>query len=280
MPKTPQPPFDSPSEMEDRELTEAELTAIGNLTIPPLTARPDPTRDDDYDDGHRPPVATPTIADMQARMEGIMRGIEQQQQQGASGGGSDQIAAAMMMIAEAMNGFRAASLQGAQTIADMQRRTTRPENSFHPMISSFNPRGDKDFPRPKLKCEMFLPWPAESGESMTREEIELLNLLVPGTYTILRVDRTPIKLAVVIATSLDSDVPSRLVIHHETAFNNENHTLMPFDWLRQMVMRHPDLKAQGALILSMEEEEALILARKFNDGSMADAGRQVVSVGA
>ncbi len=249
-----------------------------SVEVPPITAPYDPARDLDGEGEAPPVVATPTLADMNDRFTRVLEAMESRQASGDVAS-NNQLAASMLMIAEAMNGFRQAQLQGAQTVADMQRRTVMPENKFFPGISAFNVRGDKDFPRPVLKCEMFLPWPAEE-DSLTREEVELLNLLIPGEYTIRRADRTPIKIQVTVQLKLDSDRPSKLLIHHDTAFNNDNHRLMPYDWIRQMCLSHPAIKAQARAVLTMEDEEALILGRQFNSGQHATEGQAVVSVGA
>lgn len=276
----PRDPLTRSNEMDVRDPTEAELAALAGVDIPPITAAYDASRDEDEDgEGYvEPTVATPTLADMNARFVSVLEAMEQRQASGDVSS-NNQLAASMQLIAEAMNGFRQAQLQGAQTVADMQRRTVMPENKFPPLVSAFNGRGDKDFPRPALKCPMLLPWPAEA-ESLTREEIDLLNLLVPGEYTIRRADRTPIKLTVTVHLKLDSDQPSQLLIHHDTAFNNDNHRLMPYDWIRQMVVSHPHLKAKAIAVVTMDEEEALILGRQFNTGQHAIDGQSVVSVGA
>lgn len=58
-----------------------------------------------------------------------------------------------------------------------------------PNISPYNWRGEKDYPMPKLKCEINAPFPLlPELHSLTREEVELFNLLVPGTYRIELVD--------------------------------------------------------------------------------------------
>lgn len=185
-----------------------------------------------------------------------------------------------MMLAEALTGLKSATLQAAQMQADMQRRVHRPENEFNPKISTFNLRGDKDFPRPRLRCEFFLPWPVTNDqEQLTREEVELLNLLQAGEWTIRRSDRSKLKIEVRQVNKLNSDEPSRVLINHETGFNNDNHRLLPFDWIRQLVSANPKTKALAASVLTMDEEEALILAGQFNDGRQAKDGERLVSVG-
>jgi hypothetical protein len=61
---------------------------------------------------------------------------------------------------------------------EQSRQTRRRSNQAGALRSPFNPRGDKDFPMPQLKCEMWIPYkitdPHQGG--LTREEVELLNL--------------------------------------------------------------------------------------------------------
>lgn len=220
-------------------------------------------------------------SEFEARMAKAMESITARMASGQSDGTSEFLALAMMQLSEGLKGLREATLKSAQMQADMQRRVHRPENQFTPNISVFNLRGDKDFPRPQLKCEMLLPWPvSKDTESLTREEIELLNLLQPGEWMILRTDRTRLKLTVRGQYKLDSTTElSRLSINHDTGFNNDNHRQMPHDWIRQLAMANPKTRRAAVDVLTMDEEEALILADKFNDGRTAAEGERVVSVG-
>lgn len=171
---------------------------------------------------------------------------------------------------------RLAELQ--KTIADQNNATLkqihRPRNEFPPLMSVFNPRGDKDYPRPLLKCEMFTPWfrPWDPG-SLTREEVELLNLLDEGEYTMTRNDGTKVVLPVIVKYKLGTKEPERITITHESAFKNEeqarNKSLA--DTLRSMLGR----KAKD--VITMEEEEAYIRLGQLNDGTQSE---QPVSVGA
>lgn len=56
------------------------------------------------------------------------------------------------------------------------RRALRPENATHPDISAFNPRGERDHPRPKLRRKTFMsPGMELMAHELTVQEIELLN---------------------------------------------------------------------------------------------------------
>ena len=276
---------------QDRDPTIEEIAAIAGVgeAVPPLDvpigiapSGGDELTDEEIERRNRefelgrvvgPDIGSP---DLMERMTKALEGLNERKEATEN---NQQFVAVIAMLADAINGLRTGQMQAAQLQADMQRRVTRPENAFPPQISKFNPRGDKDFPRPQLKCPMEIPWPVEQ-EAHTREEIELLNLIEAGEWMVTRSDRSKVKMVVTIARKLDSDVPSKLTILHDTAFNNDNHKLMPYDWIRQLVMANPKTKAAGAAVITMEEEEALIAARKFNDGTLAREDQHVVSVGA
>lgn len=176
-------------------------------------------------------------------------------------------------------------LKGAEIIAAETRRAHRPSNEVVPGVSVFNRRGNlltdemknQEYNgvhcvKPPLKCPMFIPWIVEH-ECCTREEVELLNLLEQGEYTLSLIDRSKIKMAVKIDQKLDGKGPSRLLMHDigpdgqvGTAFKNENHRLMvPLsDMLRQILKQHdPAVRKRAAAVLTDEEEEALIEAGAF-----------------
>lgn len=66
-------------------------------------------------------------------------------------------------------------------MAESHRRLVKPENDAAsiPRVSAFNPRGDRDFPRPKLKCRKVLQcgFPFEE-KAATYEELERMNMLI------------------------------------------------------------------------------------------------------
>lgn len=71
------------------------------------------------------------------------------------------------------------------------KQTKKRSNVSPPLISAFNPQGEKDYPMPRLKCEFWMPWiehPNYHGN--TWEEVELLNLIEPGEYMVTLTDGT------------------------------------------------------------------------------------------
>lgn len=96
-----------------------------------------------------------------------------------------------------------ALVAASQVIQAEQLKQTKTKSLKQgPKISAFNPRGEKDFPMPRLKCEFYLPWkwtPEDqaSRPALSREEVELLNLLEPGDYQIELSDGAPQTVCVV-----------------------------------------------------------------------------------
>ena len=80
----------------------------------------------------------------------------------------------------------------AEFQAQATKKALRPENEQAPGISAFNPLGERDHPRPKLKCKMFwVGYPLEI-EALTREEATLLNRVEQvGQFTFTRADGSP-----------------------------------------------------------------------------------------
>ncbi len=76
--------------------------------------------------------------------------------------------------------------ENSQRVQAAQLKQTAPRsNAQGPRISPYNPRGDKDYPMPTLKCEMHMPFPQTPAlHAFDREEVELINLVEPGKYAI------------------------------------------------------------------------------------------------
>lgn len=189
---------------------------------------------------------------------------------------------ALNRLADAFEKLTSAQREIADGNTKTLRQIHKPSNDNPPLIGPFNLRGDKDFPRPQPKCKIITPWTVPHEMSLcTREEIELLNLLEPGEYLVRRTDGTRITLKVTGLKKLGSDEYDVITVNHPTAFKNEEQRLTPplTDILRQMCKAKPHLHAQAQAVLTMDEEEALILAGKLNDGSIPADG-VVVSRGA
>ncbi len=166
----------------------------------------------------------------------------------------------MDRLSTALERVSEAQVEGAKLIASETRRAHRPSNEVVPQISVYNRRGEKDFPKPPLKCLMMLPWLAE-WESLTREEIQLLNLLEPGEYRMRRIDNSVVMVHIEVTMNYDGTKPSRLLLNHDTAFNNDNFRLVPplNDFLRSLLKQHPSAIAEAARQVMSDEEEAMLI---------------------
>lgn len=78
------------------------------------------------------------------------------------------------------------------------KQTKRRSNTVGPMRSPYNLRGDKDYPMPPLKCAVHYQFSMSAElHSLDREEVELMNRVEPGQYTIEMADGQPQVLFVV-----------------------------------------------------------------------------------
>jgi hypothetical protein len=84
--------------------------------------------------------------------------------------------------------------------AQAMKKALRPENEIAPGVSVYNPRGERDFPRPKpTQIYMLARYPiCEPGnyDTTTWTEIELLNSLKAGAYRVTKSDGTEIEVLV------------------------------------------------------------------------------------
>lgn len=114
------------------------------------------------------------------------------------------IALAILSLAEAIKTGQSNNQQVNPQLEGMlkllqEREEARPhENLFNPpMKSAFNPEGDRDNPRPDLKCQMFWVGFKMSKDNLRRVEIELLNRIEPGAYKVTKADGKVIPFTVI-----------------------------------------------------------------------------------
>ena len=77
--------------------------------------------------------------------------------------------------------------RGVEALVSAEASRPR-ENLNFPNISTLNPKGERDNPRPALKCKMFWVGFKMAPDSLTYEEINLLNRVVPGAYRVTKSD--------------------------------------------------------------------------------------------
>lgn len=104
--------------------------------------------------------------------------------------------------APAPSGFDPAQLAeilkatGLSTAQAMQQ-ALKPENAFHPGVSCYSyPEGDRDKPRPALRCAMTWVGAVIDPETEHWYELELLNQIQPGEYRVTNADMSQTTLTV------------------------------------------------------------------------------------
>jgi hypothetical protein len=101
------------------------------------------------------------------------------------------------------------------------------ENAFAPDISTYNPRGERDFPRPELVCRMIYVGFKLAKEALTVEEIELLNQMKAGDYRVTKSDGKTIPFLV--TAKLDAAGRREMLTFHfpcKTTEDRHNHQPM------------------------------------------------------
>lgn len=170
-------------------------------------------------------------------------------------------------IAQALASLAEIARQGQEVQKAQLKQTAKKSNEFGPNISPYNPRGEKDFPMPLLKCPVDCPsHETPTYNALDREEIELLNLLEPGDYLIEMLDGSTIPLCVLgtknhetgklesmrFAGQYDEDARQ-----HGSLYTHERRSSFPS--LKSMVRQMLEQRSVAhAGVLTMVRERALI----------------------
>jgi hypothetical protein len=256
------------SEMTADDILRAQGVSIPDLVGSIADPEPEPTiADVAAEIGATEPPA-PADDRIAGTLDRIERALTLLATIAANGSGNGTENKAIEKLTSALERMTAAQVNGANEALEESRRAFRPSNTVIPNVSVFDRRGTKldDYKKPPLKCLMMIPWLVE-WESCTREEVELLNLLEPGSYTVKRADRSKINIEVTIDYKADRVTPSMLKVMHESAFNNDNFKMMAplSDMLRDMLKQHDrKISMAAAAILTDEEEEAMIEAGELS----------------
>lgn len=167
----------------------------------------------------------------------------------------------MIMLASALKQISAGQVDSQRIAAkalESAQRQVQPDNRLGPDISVFNPQGEYSFPKPKLRCPMFIPWETEN-ESCTWEEVELLNLLEAGEYVIKRNDKSKVGVIVRMIYDLNGK-PSTLFMNSETAYTEESFARMPAltDTLRQILASRPHTRVAADKVITMDDRYSMV----------------------
>jgi hypothetical protein len=127
----------------------------------------------------------------------------------------------------------------------------------------FNLRGQRDYPLPALKCRIFAPHPIDPDSEisgMTREEIELANLLEPGVYRFTLNDQSQTEMTISAVKNKATGAMEQMRVE-TPAFGKEMFRQMPpmVHWMREVLAQHAgDIPEKAEAVLTMKREKELI----------------------
>ena len=134
----------------------------------------------------------------------------------------------MAQVLDRMAQILAANSEMAAKANNVQReqlkQTQRKSNASAPLASVFNPRGQKDFPMPPLKCEVWMPFPQRPDlHGLDREEVELMNLLIDDVLNKIQSKEAPIY-------SVELNDDSTVLLCIEPVYNRTTQQLERIRW--------------------------------------------------
>jgi hypothetical protein len=117
-----------------------------------------------------------------------------------------------------------------------------PTNEVSPQKSVFNPLGERDHPRPPLKCEFFLgPYPMEA-QTLLAKEIDYLNQLEPGSYEVTKGDGTTVPFHVIPKFRLDGRTVERYTIAFPCGDDDQRQNFPPFTQMLKEVVEQIEVR--------------------------------------
>src|SRR5262249_28174034 len=100
------------------------------------------------------------------------------------------------------------------------------ENRLPPEISAYNKLGERDNPRPELRCRMIWVGFNLAKEALTREEIDLLNQVKPADYRVTKANQSTIDFTVT-GRQDRAGRPELLTFHFPCKAVEDRHNHMP-----------------------------------------------------
>ena len=155
----------------------------------------------------------------------------------------------------------------AKMLAEANRQALRPENPQAPGISVYNPLGERDHPKPALAGKMTQNGIALEPESLDREEIELLNKLRHGDYTVTKTDGTRVPFLV----RDEKDDAGRLQKRHIGYRAKEKDDLIGLPGLKGMLREVLGVAPTSAEEVRLKEQVASLQARLASVGQVEPA---------
>ena len=102
----------------------------------------------------------------------------------------------------------------AEALAQAFKTANTRENPQAPMVSVFNPRGERDHPRPALRCKTFQNSIPVDHDTLTWEEIEALNALPPGDFKVAKANGKRIPFAVKFTKANDGETLEKVELSY------------------------------------------------------------------
>jgi hypothetical protein len=128
----------------------------------------------------------------------------------------------------------------AEVQANALKEALRPPQSDPPGISAYNPRGERDHPRPPLRTQFFFgPYPF-FHDTLTYDEIVLLNQLRPGKFIVTKADGSKVPFTVRETMDITGTTPERVDILFPAVDAESNKNWMPLTaMLREVLAQAP-----------------------------------------
>ena len=130
----------------------------------------------------------------------------------------------------------------AEIHARALKKQMSPQNDTCPQISPFNPLGDRNHPRPRLKCAFFLgPYPLEP-ETLSVKELTLMNKLEPGQYEVTKADGQMVIFIVIPRYHMDGRTLDKITIGFPCADSEQRQNYPPFGQMLREVVDQIEVK--------------------------------------
>ncbi len=145
---------------------------------------------------------------------------------------------------------------GVKALVDQENQRPH-ENRNPPDISSMNPLGERDHPRPELKCRMFWVGFELTKQNCSRVELDLLNRLEPGSYRVTKANGRTIPFTVEARQSLNGKL-EKLSVHFPCKSREDQGDHMPMvNYLREALGEAvPSVDILMSQVLALKKELA------------------------
>lgn len=153
---------------------------------------------------------------------------------------------------------------GATMYARAMKKALRPENETAPDISIYNPRGERDHPRPR-PSHIFMqgPYPICSPQdysTSTATEIALCEALRPGDYMVTKADGTDVKVAIKTDFESNGTKPYRTTILMPMADDDQKANWVPLVQMLTQITTGEQPTASYARMQAIIDKQAAELA--------------------